>query len=105
MNNKIIKFDDYYKIQPSILNSGYERYNNLNLTCHKNSELEVSLAIKDFLNSLHSKKWINYGKKIIIKKNNYDFYGAPTNIDNTIMKEWRACYIDNNFLKLNKSFI
>jgi len=105
MNNKIIKFDDYYKIQPAILNSGYERYNNLNLTCHKNSELEVSLAIKDFLNSLYSKKWINYGKKIIINKNNYDFYGVPTNLDNIIMKEWRVCYLDNNFLKINKSFI
>jgi putative glycosyltransferase (TIGR04372 family) len=105
INKKIIKFNDYYKIQPSIINSGYNRYTNLNLNCHKNSKEEVALAVKDFLYSLYQKNWINYGKKVIIKKSNFDFFGTPINLNSSILKEWRTCYLDNNFIKINKGFI
>ena len=98
-NNRILSLNDFYKIKPNFMYSGYQRLNNLGYECLDNSYDDLSIAIKNYLHSLAKKKWSNYGKYYKIKKINYHQHSIPADLPKKILKIREGLFFDPNFVK------
>ena len=101
---KNINNDNYFSlnnlgaIKPRILYDGIIRSKNM-FTFQDNTNDEIDHAVRNFLNSLNSKKWKNYGKKFSIKQKNYDFHGIPKGLNKEVLDKRRLVYFDPYFVK------
>ena len=88
---KNINNDNYFSlnnlgaIKPRILYDGIIRSKNM-FTFQDNTNDEIDHAVRNFLNSLNSKKWKNYGKKFSIQQKNYDFHGIPKGLNKEVFR-------------------
>ena len=101
----IFSINDYHKFGARIFYNGIDRIKNLNVNYEDNSQDDIYHATKQFLRSLKTSRWKNYGIEYQIKPKNYTFNDIPLDIDRKILNIRDKIYFDPSFIKKYPSLI
>lgn len=101
--DKVISINNFYSFGIRIIYDGIERISSLGYKFIDNSEDDIKLSVNQFIISLNKKIWRNYGKKYVIRKKNYDFFGISKKLKSNFLLKRKEIYFDPSFVKKNMS--
>ena len=101
----IFSINNYHKFGARIFYNGIDRIKNLNVNYEDNSQDDIYHATKQFLRSLKTSRWKNYGIEYQIKPKNHTFNDIPLGIDKKILNIRDKIYFDPSFIKKYPSLI